>query len=377
MTGHISRARPNVDKTMIRDWLNFRQNQIIDRRPMWAGLAGRGVLSIPAAFTTGQITVTNGSNIATGTSTAWPVADVVNTIITNGIQRPGDQWFAPASMNNIGPNSILYVDSAGTAPEIVTVQQVRGTQALAKFQAPHNAGCTATQSSLAGLQLLISTNNPYYTVLGVTSTTSLILDNAWGYTTLTNTGYQIILAYTIFSPDIKELFAVIDPIQPLPLRLHVPQNWLNQNDPIRQNSNSPIWVVDLVPNAQGNMQYELYPPSTVQYSLYFLYYKQWPAMVADGDRPIPFINPAVLIHGALADAFRMKFPVPPKFDDPWYNPQAAEDYEKKFEMGVADLINADNSKAQTDYTWDFGAYGISGANWDQGHAIDSNGDWMV
>jgi hypothetical protein len=303
------------------------------------------------------------------------VSDVVNTIIPQGIARPGDIWFTPASMTNITCNSILYVDAAGT-PEIVTVQQVRGTQALARFQAPHNAGCTITQSSLAGLQLLISTNNPYYTVLGVTSSTGLILDNNWAYTNLTTAGYQIILAYTTLASDIKEIFFVIDPIQPLVMNLHVPQKWVNENDPIRQNSNSPIWVVDYLPNAQGNMQYEIYPPCTVQYQLYFAYYRQWPDMLAPGDRPPYFINPTVLIHGALADAFRIKFPQPPKFDDPWYNPQAAEDYEKKFEMGVNDLINADNSKAQRDYEWDFGAYGQSGANWNQNHAVDGDGDWM-
>lgn len=375
LLGRLIRSRPNLDRSLGIDLLNDRIRTILDRRPYWAGLAARGVLSIPAAYTTGGVTLTTGSNIVTGTATAWPVSDVVNTIIPNGITRPGNQWFTPASMSNINDNSILYVDATGT-PEIVTIQQIRGTQALANFQVSHNGGCTATQSSLANLQLLISSNNPYYTILGVTSSTGLILDNAWGATTLTDAGYQIVLAYTTLASDIKEIFFVIDPIQPLPLNIHVPQKWLNSNDPIRQNSNSPIWLADYIPNAQGNMQYEIYPPSLVQYNLYFAYYKQWKDMVAPGDRPPYFLNPTVLIHGALADAFRMKFPQPPKFDDPWYNPKAADDYEQKFERGVADLINADNSKAQTDYTWNFDAWGVRGSNYEQDHAISADGDWM-
>lgn len=376
MIGRLVRARPNLDRSLAQDLINDRIRTIIDRRPYWAGLACRGVLNIPPAYTTGGISLTVGSNVATGTGTGWPVSDRINATIAAGISRPGDQWFTPSDLTNFDTNTILYVDAAGT-PEVVTIQQVRGTQALARFQAQHNAGCTITQSSLAYRQLLISTNNPYYTILAVTPSQQLILDNSWAYQNITNGGYQIILAYTILAPDIKELFFVIDPIQPLPLNLHVPQKWLNANDPIRQNSNSPIWLADYIPNLSGNQQFEVYPPSLVAYQLYFAYYKQWQELVLPGDRPPYFLNPSVIIYGALADAFRMKFPQPPKFDDPWYNPKAADDYEARFERGIADLINADNSKAQTDMTWDFDAWGIGGANWDQTHAVSAtDGSWM-
>jgi len=349
--------------------------QILDRRPYWSGLLKRGILNLPQAYTTGNISLTIGSNVGVGVSTAWPVSDVVNTTIPSGISRPGNVWFTPSSLTGITLNSTLYVDATGT-PEVVAVQQMRGTQVLANFQVPHNPNCTVTQSSLAGQQLLISTNFPYVTVLAITSSTGMIIDNNWAYTNIVNGGYQIFLAYTTFAPDVKELLFVIDPIQPLPLRLHVPQKWVNANDPIRQNSNSPVWICDLGPNACGNQLFEIYPPSLVPYQLYYGYYQQWPDMVNPGDRPPYFINPTVILHGALADAFRMKFPQPPKFDDPWYNPKAADDYEAKFERGVADLTNADNSKAQRDYEWDFDAFGQSGANYDQNHAIGADGDWM-
>ena len=375
LTGRITRLRSSLDVSIARDLLNDRVRQIIDRRPYWAGLLKRGILNLPPAYSTGGITLTIGSNVASGTSTNWPVFDVVNTTIPSGIARPGNIWFTPSSLQGITLNSTLYVDAAGQ-PEVVAVQQMRGTQVLANFQVPHNANCTVTQSSLVGQQLLISTNFPYCTVLAVTSSTGMIIDNTWAYQNIVNGGYQIFLAYTTFAPDVKELLFVIDPIQPLPLRLHVPQKWLNANDPIRQNSNSPVWIADLGPNACGNQLFEIYPPSLVQYQLYYGYYQQWPDMVNPGDRPPPFINPTVILHGALADAFRMKFPQPPKFDDPWYNPKAADDYEAKFERGVADLTNADNSKAQRDFEWDFDAYGQSGANYDQTHAIDTEGQWM-
>lgn len=375
LTGRGSRMRPGADVTCWKDWINDRVRQILDRRPYWSGLLKRGVLSLPQAYTTGNVSLTIGSNIVTGTGTNFPVSDVVNTTIPAGVSRPGNIWFTPSNLTGITLNSTLYVDAAGQ-PEVIAVQQLRGNQVLANFQTPHNPNCTVTQSSLAGQQFLISSNQPYYTVLATGSSSELILDNAWAYTNIVNGGYQIFLAYTTFAPDVKELLFVIDPIQPLPLRLHVPQKWVNANDPIRQNSNSPVWICDLGPNACGNQLFEIYPPSLVPYQLYYGYYQQWPDMVNPGDRPPYFINPTVILHGALADAFRMKFPQPPKFDDPWYNPKAADDYEAKFERGVADLTNADNSKAQRDYEWDFDAFGQSGSNFDQSHAISSDGDWM-
>lgn len=375
LTGRITRMRPGLDITLARDLINDRVRQIIDRRVYWAGLWKRGVLNLPPAYATGGVSLTIGSNICTGTGTSWPVSDVVNTTISQGVVRPGNAWVTPASMSGITLNSTLYVDDAGT-PEIVAVQQIRGNQFLANFQNPHNPGYTVTQSSLVGQQLFIATNNPYFTILGVTSATSMVLDNEWAYTNLSQSAYQIFMAYTTFAPDVKELAFVVDPIQQLVLRLHVPQNMVNSQDPSRQNFNSPVWICDLGPNAAGNQLFEIYPPSTVAYQLYYGYYAQWPEMVAPGDRPPPFINPTVLIHGALADAYRVKIPRPPKFDDPWFNPKAADDYEKKFEMGVADMINADNSKAQTDLTWDFDAFGISGANYNIDHAVDAYGNPM-
>lgn len=376
LTGRLTRLRANLDVSIARDLLNDRIKQIIDRRPYWSGLLKRSVINLPAAYTVGSISTTVGSNVVTGTGTNFPTNDVVNTVISAGISRPGNIWFTPASLTGITLNSTLTIDLAGTT-EVTSVQQMRGTQVLCNFQSPHNPNCTVTQSSLVGQQLFTGTNQPYYSILSVPSSTQLIIDSPWGYTNLTQAGYQIFLAYTPFAPDVKELLFVIDPIQPLNLRLHVPQKWVNANDPIRQNFNSPIWICDLGPNAAGNQLFEIYPPSTVQYQLYYGYYQQWPDMVNPGDRPPLFINPTVILHGALADAFRMKFPQPPKFDDPWYNPKAADDYERKFEMGVADLTNADNSKAQRDMEWDFDAYGQNGANYDVSHAISAEtGDWM-
>lgn len=375
LIGRLLRMKPSLDRSVALDLLNDRIRQIIDKRPLWAGLCKKVVVNLPAATTTGGVTLTIGSNVMTGTATNWPVTDIVNTTIPGGVSRPGSQWVTPASMSSINPNSLLYVDGTGT-PEIVPVQQVRGNQFLGTFQAPHNVNCTATQSSLVSQQLLISTNNPYFTVLAVSNSTTIILDNNWAYQNLTNAGYQILQAYVTFANDVKDLLDVVDPIQPLRLKTHVPQRWLNATDPARQNSNTPVWVVDAFPNAQGQQVFELYPPSTVVYQLWALYYVQWPDMVSPGDRPPLFINPTVIYHGALADALRMKIPTPPRMEDPWYDPRAAEVYEEKFERGCGDLVNADNSKAQRDYEWDFDAFGIGGSTWNQDHAVDSSGDWM-
>lgn len=372
MAGVVQRVKPSLDRTLAIDYLNFRQRQIIDMRPYWSGLLKRTTINVPPAYTTGNITLTSGSTVITGTSTNWPVSDITNTTIPLGIPRPGNQWFTPADMTGLSDNSILYCDSAGT-PEVITIQQTKGTQCLANFQFPHNAASTITQSSLANLQLQTGTKWPYYTVLAITSSTGMIVDAPWSDISMSNRGYQIIMAYTTIANNVKEILSVVDPIQPLNLLVHVPQNMLNNDDPARQSFDYPIWLVDLGPNLQGQMQYEFYPAPTQKYQFNVLYYIQWPDMVLPGDRPPHFINPTVLIYGALADALRTRNIQNPNGQDPWYDPRSADQYEAKFQQAVNDLITADNSKAQRAYEWEYARWGLGGANFAQQHAYDSGG----
>jgi hypothetical protein len=347
---------------------------ILDRKPNWAGLLKRTVLSIPEAYTRGTIAVTTGSPVVTGNGTGWPVSDVVNTVIIEEIKASGTYWVTPASVTGITKDSLLYVDAAGPFPEIVAVKDILQGHVLLTFNYAHAAQATATASSLSSRQLRVNAVNPVFTVSAVISPISLVLDNPWGQLPYTGMGYQILLMYTTFAPDVKDLLVVTDPVQQISMRLHVSQEEINMYDPNRTATDSPQAIVDLGPNQNGNMLYEIYPPQSTAWQLTCLYHCQWPDMRLPGDTPPPFITPNILIYGALADAFATPCPRPPDFKDPFLSLDAAQRFSAMFEQAVIDCMNADESKYQKAFTWNYGlTFGSAsmGANFLQSHDTDA------
>lgn len=293
--------------------------------------------------------------------------DIVNTTVTAGINEIGYVTVTPVSMTNINIDSFLYVDAAGT-PETVAVVRTSPTTFMAKFQFLHpTPGTTLTTSSLTGQQFRLDESNPIFTVTSVQSQTSLMLDLPWGNAAVSNSAYQIVKAYFTLAPDLKDLLFMIDQIQGIPLRIHVPVMEINWRDPQRSSTGPPLSVVDLAPSAGGSMQYELWPWQFGAYQLGFIYQKQWPDMANDTDRPPWFINPTVFFHGALADA--LNFRVNEK--DIYHNPKLAMHYEQRFMMGLEDAKNADESKFQRAYSFNFEQlFGSAGANFWQNHDPD-------
>src|SRR6266700_5300417 len=170
MTGRVRQIKPNAPASAIRDRINDRIRYLMDSQPFWADLLKQGILSMPAAYVTGQVTMSPNSKVVTGTGTGWPVTDVSNTTLPAGIFELGVQTVAPASMNGIATDAFLYIDASGT-PEAVAVLETTRTTFSANFTHRHNPNCTATQSSLAGLQFRLGANYPTYTIRGVHSST--------------------------------------------------------------------------------------------------------------------------------------------------------------------------------------------------------------
>lgn len=373
MQSRIAMQRPGIDRNLVQQLLNERMRQVLDRKPDWSGLLKRTILSIPTAYTTGQIAVTTGSVNVVGTGTNWPVSDVVNTTITEQIKAPGTYWVTPGSMAGFTRDTVLYVDSGGT-PEVVPVLDILSGHVLCPFAAAHSAGATATTSSLANLQLRVNSINPIFSVNAVTSPTSLILDNPWGQASVGGNAYQIFLSYTTFRANVKELVVVTDPVQQLVLRLNVSQEEKSQYDPNTTGTNSPQCICNLGPNLNGNMLYEVYPPQITAWQLSVLYHQQWPEMRLPQDQPPSFLNSNMFIMGALADAFSTPCPRPPDGKDPFFSLENAQKYEARFEQAVIEAMNADESKYQRAFQWNFaqtfGGMGM-GASWEQSHDIDA------
>lgn len=365
--------RPNVDRNLVKGWINDRVRQALDSRTYWADLLSHGVLSIPNFYSQGTVNVTTGSPIITGgipdtqgNTTAWPVNDVVNTTVTLGINEIGYVTVTPVSMQNINIDTYLYADALGT-PETVVVVQVSPSTFTAKFLTTHVGPTTLTTSSLTGQQFRTDESSPIFTVTSVQNAAQLTLNLPWGMSSITNSAYQIVKAYFTLAPDLKDLLFMIDAFQGIPLRIHVPVMEINWRDPQRSSTGPPLSVVDLAPSDGGSMQYELWPWQFAPYQLGFIYQRQWPDMLQDTDRPPWFINPTVFFHGALADALNFKV----NEKDIYHNPKLAMHYEQRFMMGLEDAKNADESKFQRAYQFNFEQlFGSAGANFWQSHDPD-------
>ncbi len=372
MVGRVRQVKPNAPSNQIRNQINDRIRFIIDQEMFWADLVANTVLSCPLAYVTGQASLFTGSKVVAGTATAWPTHDLSNTTIPNGVPQQGTvQTVTPADMAGIVVNSFLYVDAGGT-PETVAVLSTTPSSFTARFAYRHNANCAVTQSSLSGLQLKMGSQYPIFTVTSVHTSTELEIDVAWGTSDLLTAGYSIVKIYFTIADDMKDILNVWDPTQGRPMSFHKSQDYLNYRDPQRMATGVPQMLADFLPTAAGTMRYELWPHQTIPYQIPVLYCRQWPEMRNPTDQPPWFINPSMIIDGAVADALRINnAQVGGDMQDPYFNLKAAEVYEAKFAKGLQAAIGANQSKALNalePYRRWFGF--VPGGSWNQSHLTD-------
>lgn len=395
-------SRPGGDRNLFKAFLNERCRTIVDRRPWWTGLVKPIVVPIPAAYTTGTVQANQSDYFVTGTGTNWPTNDVVNTTVQEIVPAAQAMWVTPASMVGITRNTVLYVDPGtgggfgyglggyglggyggsgggsgsslyGVNPEICPVLDIIGNRVLLNFAYAHPGGFSVWASSLNGRQFRTGAyGTPIYTVISVTSPTLIVLDQQIGLPIGPTDGYSILLMYIILDPQCKDVMTGTDPFQQIDLAVKVPQSYLNQVDPDRQATNSPVCISPRSPNVNGLMTWEIWPPSYIQYQLNFQIRLQWPDMRVSSDYPPPFINPNALIYGALADAFRTPCPRPPDYKDPGFSLEAADRYEAMFEKAVMDLMEAEEARNCMMFTYDSGT-GSMGSDFARSHAYGSDG----
>lgn len=342
LIGEVRNLRPNVGPEQVKRWINWRIRQALDARPYWVDLIREGLLVIPEPWERGTISVTHGSTRVIGTDTNWPVSDVVNTTLAEPVDGIGFCEAVPQSMSGISEDSLLLIGGQGVDPEVVPVVQVNADRFIGRFERAHPTGSYVRSSSLAGLQLRTSSDQPIYTVKAVHSATEMELNLPWGGPSADGLGYCIRKIYVTLAPDLKAILAMKDDQTGLPVRLHVPLEEIDYRDPRRvaKGTMTAYCLVDLGPNERGNMQYEIWPPPSSARQFSYRYYQQWPDLERDTDRPPWFINPSIFVYGALADAFR--FRQGPK--DPYYNPGLADHYEARFREGLEQAKQADEAK---------------------------------
>jgi hypothetical protein len=364
LRGRVRQAKRNIAPTLCDQIINDIVRRVIESRIYWSDLMFRGVISFPNPYIAGTVSVATGSAIVTGAGTAWPTNDVVNTVVPDGINDTGYQEVVPASMAGITEDSILLVDPGTPSQETVPVTRLAANSFVGSFKFTHPVNVVIQQSSLAGLQFRLSTGDPIYTVLSVQSPTALELDNVWGGAPQTAKAYQVLKVYINMRSTFKDFFenGVVDQQTGYPLELHVSQATLNTRDPQRTDSGDPRLLSDCGANLNGNPQFEVSPIPGGARQLAFMAYAGWPELVRDTDPGPWFIDPAVIINGAIGEALMLNLGNRVE-KDPWFLPNVAREYDMRYAKSLAIAVNADESKALKQYDdgrrWLFGMGGGS------------------
>lgn len=374
MIDEISSWNPDFPPWMSVQSVNTWLRRVIDQR-MWSGLLVKDQLVIPAQTSTGTVDVTLNSPVITGTGTGWPYNDVLSTTLNAG---PSDLNIlvnvTPASMGT-GSSLIISGDwvtiDGGTGnEEQVLVVSTTATTFKGVFTISHSPGVTCWKSSLMRQQFIYNNLVPRYTIKGVSSATRLVLSENFGLTTTTGASYSISKVYVTFGQQSKFVMAVTNFSMRYRVKLHIPQEQLNQSDPQRTATESTYILADFVPDEVGRLQYELYPRPTSPQAFGCLYYRQISNLSDDDDTPPPFISTDVLVKASIADALRWR-PKQNKYYSESMALSVAGQKLQEFNQGVKDMMTSDDSGYMQNLLWTFGNFpwGGMGANWYQNHDV--------
>lgn len=342
MVGHVLAVRPRISPILVVRFINQRISATINARPVWSDLLEFYTVRIPDAVTSGTVNLVKGSKIVTGSATNWPVADVVNTALAQDTSEVGYVEMKPVSMAGLAPDSILLIGS-GPSEEILPVVEIDEASFWVRGAGkPHLQGEPVTQSSLVGRQFRVSVSHPIYTVRAVRSPTELELDEPWWGENLTGSKYRISKIFISFGPNLRFIHTGLDPKGPNPILIHTSQLQMNLRDPQRSSTSYSgiLELVDHAPSENGIMLYELWPEQLSSRELQFLISRSWPELVRDNDRAPWFLDPAIFINGAIADALRVKVDEA----DPWHDPRLADYYETRANQLLAIAVQADDAR---------------------------------
>lgn len=350
MVGRVKAGRPLAGDEQVRTWINNAIRNVINKRTYWVDLRKMGIIPVPDQVIAGNIATQPNSNLVTGIGTGWPVSDVVNTTLAEPVISPGFEEVQLASISGVDENSILWVDGGTGSAEAVPVMRInRGgfgpPTIVGRFMFPHNAGVSATQSSLVQRQLRTGFNHPIFSIMAVPDAGTLVLDNAWGGPALNNVSYYILKMYYTLFPNIRRIIFVVDQQQGIPLNWQRTQQELNVTDPQRTDNSDPLAFVSAWPNPNGNMQWEVWPAPTSARQIQVLATLQWPELVNPEDLPPSFLEPTIFTDMAIAEGMRHKL----SKDDPWYDLKAAQQWQFEADKKIQDALIGDEDRAVMDY----------------------------
>jgi hypothetical protein len=350
LTGAVRNVKPNATPTLAAQLLNKHIQNIIKKRS-WSDLYRIGALVFPNQYSTGTIANAQGSNLVTGTATAWPVNDAINGVLAQPItDTPGvcDIYPDAITLAALKQGDYLVLDMEITAStEVVIVTHVAADhfQAFCKYQ--HQVGHTIQKSSLANQQITML-NNQVATVTAVFSPTSLQMDQPYGGVAMVGGTYFICLRYVRISNTAYRLLDALDPVAGVQIGTTKTFEWLNRQDPQRTTIGiNPLELVSMAPNPGGVMQWELWPAQQTAYIIPVFYIDGWPKLKADNDLSPYFINDEIFIALAQADALMTKNIPREGKQDPYYDPNASAIFRQQGMALLEEAIQQDEGRILT------------------------------
>jgi hypothetical protein len=202
----------------------------------------------------------------------------------------------------------------------------------------------------AGRQFRVGTY-PYYTILSVPDSNTIVLDRVYGGRTSVGTTGQILDAYATMPADFASFRAISDPTTDRPFAWWPHADLLLQTDPNRTVGGTPRGLVNAPPSPYvptlGQVRYEWWPVSTTAIGMSARYNRQEDRLT-DSDVFTGVLKDGgmVLVNGALAQA--AEWPGTSDVRNPYFNLPLAESKRKAFLAGIQTLSLRDDEQAPED-----------------------------
>lgn len=170
------------------------------------------------------------------------------------------------------------------------------------------AGATGWTTGMIGMQFRSSFTSPIYTITDVDAVNQILtLDLPWSTPNLNGgVGYSIFQSYVSLGPNIRRVYQMVNQRNGYPMSCNWPQPLLNTWDTWRTFQGWTWVLANYSPTADGQPQFELYPPPTYAQAFPFLAYIQPPDMVSNQDCPVTGVRGDLIVAGAMIESLLYK-----------------------------------------------------------------------
>lgn len=336
---------PVYDASLARKDVNDVLRTLMARRT-WSGLVKYAILSVPASYRTGTVTVTGNSRVVTGSGVAWPTNDVVDTTLLNATIEAAMVDIAPVSMTGIAAGQWVVIDGGNASEEAVFVISIDTVTSTfrARTTLTHLAGVTIKSSSYAGRQFRTSSNSPFVTCVGFTTSTRMLISVPWPLATAAAQSYEITLVYASLGNDVKEILTMVNPDRQFQFDVNTPKDLLDVNDPRRNISAMPWRLAFHETDPAGSPLYEIWPRPTSVGAFPYIYAREWGPLGGDFDLLPNGIRSDVVVKLVKAEAAQWpghKI----KEGGIYYDPNLARKLGEEAERDIQYMKNQDDSTA--------------------------------